>query len=88
MISAAHMKDLRAAVNAVRAFAGLPVKAFTDPSLADVFPKVVHVTELRNALAEARARLGLPLGSYQRPEIGVLYDVFANDLVEIRGGVR
>jgi hypothetical protein len=59
-IRAAHVTQLRAAVNAIRAAAGVAPATFTDPSLPSVVPKRVHVTELRDAINAMRAALALP----------------------------
>jgi len=57
---AAHITELRTAVNAVRALAGLAPAAFTDPALGDGSPvRAVHIIELRTALVEARNALYL-----------------------------
>ena len=64
LIRAAHVTELRSAVNAVRAAAGLAPAAFEDPSLVSVPPKRVHVTELRIAIAAARSALGMPAFSF------------------------
>ncbi|HEY0156655.1 MAG TPA: VCBS repeat-containing protein [Thermoanaerobaculia bacterium] len=59
-VKAAHVTELRAAVNSVRAAALLSPFSFTDASLAaGTTVKAVHVTELRTALAQARTALGL-----------------------------
>lgn len=52
-----HLTQLRTAVNAFRAAAGLPAIAFTDA--APTIVRKVHVDQLRNGLLEARAALGL-----------------------------
>ncbi|HEX2059720.1 MAG TPA: Ig-like domain repeat protein [Thermoanaerobaculia bacterium] len=54
----AHLTELRTAVNAFRAAAGLSPYAFTDPSPALI--RRVHVEELRTALQAARTALGMP----------------------------
>ena len=59
-IRAAHMTELRAAVNSMRAAAGLGATTFTDPALPGVVVKRTHVTELRDSLNAMRTHLGLP----------------------------
>jgi hypothetical protein len=60
VVKAVHLTELRQAVNAFRAAAGLPAASFTDPALTSTAIRAVHVEELRSALASARAALGLP----------------------------
>ena len=57
-IKAAHVMELRAAINAFRRAGLLAPFAFTDPSLAGQAVKRIHLTELRAALEEARYALG------------------------------
>ena len=64
-IKAAHITELRAAVNALRATAGLTASVFTDPVLASsIKVKAIHVQELRTASSAARSALGLSTVSY------------------------
>jgi hypothetical protein len=59
-VKAAHITELRTAVNIVRAASNLTPFAFTDPSLAaGTKVKAVHLTELRTALVQGRTGLGL-----------------------------
>ncbi len=60
VIRTVHLMELRSAVNAFRAAAGLPPFAFTDPSPAGVPIRATHVNELRSALGAARTALSLP----------------------------
>jgi hypothetical protein len=59
VIRAAHVTEVRSAVNAMRVSAGLPAATFTDPSPAGVVAKRVHITEIRDAIAELRTSLGM-----------------------------
>jgi hypothetical protein len=59
-----HVVELRQAVNAVRAAAGLSAATWTDSSLTGIEVKAVHITELRSNLDAARSALGLSTGSY------------------------
>jgi hypothetical protein len=88
VVKAEHITQLRTAVNAVRALAGLGSVSFTDPTLSSaIFIKAAHVTDLRVALDPARAGLGLPTMSYtDSPLAGVA--VKATHLQELRSGVR
>ena len=63
-IKTVHIMQLRTAVNAMRAAAGLPAGSYTDASLAGMQVKAVHLMELRGALDAARAVIGLPPASY------------------------
>jgi hypothetical protein len=64
-IKAAHITELRGAVNALRATAGLTASAFTDPVLSSsIKVKAIHVLELRTASSAARTALGLSSVSY------------------------
>jgi hypothetical protein len=61
-IKAVHITQLRTAVNAMRAAAGLTAQSFTDPTLSTI--KALHITQLRSALDAARAAIGLPTLAY------------------------
>jgi hypothetical protein len=88
LIRERHITQLRTAVNAVRALAGLPAAAFTDPTLGGVRMKVEHVTELRAALSEARAALGLAPISFTDPTLTTSTPVKAAHIMELRNGAR
>jgi chitodextrinase len=64
IIKAVHITEVRSAVNAVRAAAGLSAVTWTDSSLTNVEIKAVHINELRSSLDAARTVLGLSTGSY------------------------
>jgi hypothetical protein len=84
-IKAVHFEQLRTAVNAVRAAAGLSAATFTDPTpLAGVVIKHVHLTELRTALDAARTALGLPTLTYTEPSVIVQ----AVQVTELRAGTQ
>jgi hypothetical protein len=71
VIKAAHITELRTAVNAMRAAAGLGAATFTDGTLNTLSTpiKAVHITELRTALDAARSAIGLAAISYTDPTI-------------------
>jgi Domain of unknown function (DUF1929) len=70
LFKAEHMNQLRQAVNAVRAAAGLAAADWTDPTLSSaVFVKAVHVQELRSNLDPALSLLGLPVSAYTDPTL-------------------
>ncbi len=86
VIKAIHITQLRTAVNAVRAAAGLTAYSFTDPALSGRV-KSVHLTELRTALDAARTSLSVPAIVYANPgTVGT--KVRAADLTELRNGVK
>lgn len=89
VISASHVAELRAAVNAVRATAGLSSFAFTDVNLAGVPVKAIHIVELRTALDAARVALALPALTYTDPTLSPGVTVAkAVHVTEVRGGVQ
>lgn len=64
-IKAAHLNEVRQAVNALRATAGLTASTFTDPVLSSsIKVKAVHLQELRTSLSTARSALGLSVAAY------------------------
>ena len=64
--------DLRTAINAKRALAGLSPAVFTDLTLTGgVKAKGLHITEMRTALDAARAILGESTGGYTDPTLDV-----------------
>jgi hypothetical protein len=64
IVQALHITELRSAVNAMRAAAGLSAATWTDSSLTGIEIKAVHISELRSNLDAARSALGLSTGSY------------------------
>jgi hypothetical protein len=87
----AHITELRMAVDAMRAAAGLGAATFTDGTLLpqETPIKLVHVTELRTALDEARVTLGLPALSYTDPVISAGTTLLkASHLTELRDGTQ
>jgi hypothetical protein len=59
-IKRVHLLELRSAIDAVRAVAGLPAATLTDPAITagSTRVKAVHITELRNALSSGLTGLG------------------------------
>ncbi|MEO8218336.1 MAG: NBR1-Ig-like domain-containing protein [Acidobacteriota bacterium] len=65
LIKAIHVTQLRQAVAAVRAAAGLSAPVWTDPTLSTaIFVKAVHMNELRTNLDQALSALGLSVPAY------------------------
>jgi uncharacterized repeat protein (TIGR01451 family) len=88
IIKAAHVTELRTAVNAVRVAAGLAPAMFTDVISAGVVVKALHINELRSNLDTARSTLGLPAIVYSNPTLAAGSDIRADDIREIRSGVK
>jgi len=88
MVKAIHVTELRAAVNAVRAAAGLAPTTFADPSLAGALIKASHLVALRTSLDEARSTLGLPAIVYTDPALAAGITIKAAHLRELRSGVK
>ncbi len=70
-IKAVHLTELRTAVNAMRAAAGLGAATFTNPSPAGVIIRKLHIDELRNAVNPARAALGLTPATFTDPTLTI-----------------
>jgi hypothetical protein len=68
-VKAAHVTQLRTAVNALRTLAGLAPASFTDSTITPgVTPaKAVHVTELRSSANDARTTLGFSAFPFSPP---------------------
>jgi hypothetical protein len=87
VIKAIHLIELREAVNAVRAAAGLAPVSWTDPSPAGVPVRAVHIEELREALTPALTLLG-KTASYTDPVLTTDTPVKAVHFQEIRDQVK
>ena len=87
VIKAVHLAEMRTAVNAVRALAGLAAATFTDPASPGVIVKAVHITQLRSALDQARSALGLSSGGWT-DTVAPGAVIKAIDFQEIRNRVK
>lgn len=90
-VKAVHLTELRTAVNAMRAAAGLGAAVFTDPTITvqSTRIKAVHLAELRTALDQARSALGLPALTYTDPGLTAgVTPVKAVHSMEIRAGTQ
>lgn len=87
-IKAAHIMELRTAVNAMRAAAGLDPATYTDVSLAGARVKAVHITELRNAVDAARAAIGLTAVNYTDPALIAGVSMKSAHVTELRGATQ
>jgi len=90
LIKAAHITELRTAVNAVRTLAGLGSGSYTDPTLtAGATPtKAVHINDLRAALDAARSSLSLAALSYAETVTASTTTITTGHITELRGGVK
>jgi hypothetical protein len=86
-IKAVHLSQLRIAVNAVRALAGLAAATFTDAATAGVPIKAVHINELRTNLDAAMGALGLTTGGWT-DVLGPGVTIRAIHFQEIRNRVK
>ena len=89
-VKAIHFMELRQAVNALRATAGLTAASFTDPTLSSATViKATHCQQLRLALYEARSSLGLSSITFTDALIAPpITKVRAVHLTELRNGVK
>jgi hypothetical protein len=86
---AVHVLELRTAVNAMRAAAGLAPASFTDALLVPTSIRALHFTQLRNMLDAARTGIGLPPLVYtDSPLSAGVTKVKAAHVNELREGVR
>jgi uncharacterized repeat protein (TIGR01451 family) len=85
-----HVSQLRTAVNAVRALAGLPAASFTDATLSsNLQVKRIHVIELRTALDAARSVLSLPSITYSDSAVTIrVTTIKVAHIAELRSGVQ
>jgi hypothetical protein len=84
LVKAAHVLQLRTAINAVRAAAGLPLVTF--PALSS-WMRASDIEGLRAPLNDARVLLGLPRATYGPPIVsGMSIDESA--IMELRRGVQ
>lgn len=88
-VKALHIAELLAAVNAVRAAAGLPALTFSSAITSGTVVKASHLTALRSALDEARAVLSTYGLSYKDATvIPQVTTIKAAHWSEIRAGIR
>lgn len=88
-IKAVHFTQMRTAVNAMRAAAGLGAFSFTDALSNTVKVKAVHMNELRTALDQARSGIGLSALVYTNtPVVANTTGIQAAHVNEIRNGVK
>jgi glucose/arabinose dehydrogenase len=87
---AQHIIELRQAVDALRAVAGLGLASWTDPALqpTSTVIKSPHIVELRTLLEDAATRLGYPAGSYTDPTLSSGFVIKQVHVEELRQRVR
>ena len=88
-VKAVHLTELRQAINAMRAAAGLTATTFADPSLGTLKIRALHFQEMRTALTQARTSLGLGPVVFTDPTINAgTTSVRAAHLQELRNAVK
>jgi hypothetical protein len=87
-IRAAHVNELRAAVNSFRVAANLAPFAFTDPSLTSATVRATHIQQLRDKLNEARAALSFATLTYTGTLTAGVTTIAAVHVQEIRNPVK
>src|SRR6185369_13183288 len=83
-VKAAHLFEVRAAVNALRSVAALPPLA----SDAAIAVRAQHIIDLRTALNEARTTLGIGTVAFTESLTVGTTTIKASHVEELRGGVR
>jgi hypothetical protein len=82
-----HVTELRTAVDAVRALAGLSAATWTSIQVGAPIRAAV-IVELRSALDAARSTLALPVVSYTDPTVGAGTRIKAVHVQDLRGGTK
>jgi hypothetical protein len=87
---ALHIIELRRAVDALRAVAGLQPATWTDFGLVPLVTiiRVVHVNELRAYLNDVMVRLGYPTQPYTDPSLTARYVIKRVYIEELRQRIR
>ncbi|MDQ3014091.1 MAG: hypothetical protein M3X11_25720, partial [Acidobacteriota bacterium] len=87
---AQHIIELRQAVDALRAVAGLTSAPWTDSTLlpSSTLIKAVHITELRTYLENAAGLLGYSAGSYTDPALSSGFLIKRLHIEELRQRIR
>ena len=85
-IKAAHLTELRSAIDAIRGAAGIAPAAFSDGSLQSVIVKRAHVIELRDAVDGLRASLAMSAAGF--PPLPLNDWVRASTIEELRAAMR
>jgi hypothetical protein len=87
---AQHIIELRQAVDALRAVAGLSPAPFSNAGVTpfSTFIKAVHIIELRNYLNDAATRLGYSTSPYTDPGLSSGFAIKRLHIEELRQRVR
>jgi len=86
---AQHILELRQAVDAMRAVAGLSGASWSDPALAPGDPiRAVHIIELRTFLDDAATRLGFSTSPYTEPGLTTGFIIKRIHIQELRQRIR
>jgi hypothetical protein len=87
---AQHILELRQAVDAMRAVAGLAPAPWTDPTLSpfSAIIKGVHILELRTYLNDAASRLGYSTSSYTDPTLTTGFVIKRVHIEDLRQRIR
>jgi hypothetical protein len=86
---AQHILELRRAVDALRAVAGLQAAQWTDPGLSvGAQIKAVHIQELRSYLEAAAIQLGYAPVQYTDPSLGAVSIIKRVHIEELRQRIR
>ena len=88
-VKAQHVIELRQAVDAMRAVAGLGGAPWTDPALAagDTI-RAIHILDLRTYLDDAATRLGYSTSPYTDPSLTTGYLIKRIHIEELRQRIR
>jgi hypothetical protein len=88
-VRAAHVAELRAAIDALRSWRALPAVAWTDPVIvAGITVRAVHLIQLRSALDGVYAADKLPAPSWDPPPAAGVTPITAAQLEQVRLRVR
>jgi hypothetical protein len=88
-LKAAHLMELRQAVDAVRELAGMTGGAtWTDATLVGVPIKAIHIQELRTNLDQALALLSRPMAPYTDPNLTTAIRLLKVHIEELRQRVK
>jgi Carboxypeptidase regulatory-like domain/IPT/TIG domain len=88
-VKAQHILELRQAVDAMRAVAGLSGAPWTDPALAPGNSiKAIHIVDLRTYLDDAATRLGYSTSAYTDPGLTTGFVIKRIHVEELRQRIR
>ena len=90
VVKGVHLSEVRRAVNAMRAAAGLPATNFADTPITPgaTVIKELHITQARSALSDARTAIGLPGIAYTDGTLTAGTAVKGVHFAQLREGTR